>query len=235
MGDPSLLSLWTAPKSAIQLDIEVVYSNPAEQRARLEIGADGRTRHYFMREEFPFHPSPPRFVTVREPGRLLRGVEVSELDDVQLLCSELNVDPLTVRNLFPYVDKFGSGSVRNLRVEEVDGALRVAADLEGTKPGLSYRVLSHSEQTRILTELAIVMARFSAEHVPTMLLVEGLWRFDKTWIQRFFDYLSDANRSFQTVIVLPGKWNIAALPWAGWVVARLKRTNDGSVIDQDLF
>ena len=79
------------------------------------------------------------------------------------------------------------------------------------------------------------MARFSAEHVPTMLLIEGLWRFDTTWVQRFCDFLSEANHGFQTVIVLSGEWDITRLRWAGWVLARIKRIGDRSVIDQDLF
>ncbi len=158
----------------------------------------------------------------------------TEFDDLKLICNELNIDALTIRNLFPYVDRFGSGSVRNLRTKEVDGVLRVMADLEGTKPGLSYRQLSHSEQTRVLVELTIVMARFSAEYVPTMLIIEGLWRFDETWVQRFCDYLSEANRNFQTIIVMSEAWDISKLRWAGWVVASLERTNDGTIIDQEL-
>lgn len=238
IGDPSVLSFWITPQRHIQLDIELEYFNPTKQSARLEVRADGLVKHRVSRnlqqDEFPFQPAPLRFIIVREPGRLLRGLNSSELDDLELICSELNVDALTVRNLFPYVDKFGSGSVRNIRTKEEDSVLQVVADLEGTKPGLSYRCLSHSEQTLVLVELAIVMARFSAEYVPTMLVVEGLWRFDKTRVQRFSDYLSQANHSFQTVIVLPEEWDISSLRWAGWVIAHLERTNKGTIIDQEM-
>jgi hypothetical protein len=236
IGDPSILSFWMRPDSPIRLDVEVVYFNPAQQSARLQIGTDGSVTYFSQQKEFPFQPSPLRFVMVREPGRLLRNVNVSELDDIQLICSELNVDALTVRSLFPYVDKLGSGSVRNLRIEKGEEKLEVKADLEGTRAGLSYRALSHSGQTRILVELAITMARFSAEHIPALLLLEGLWRFDSSWFQRYCDYLSEANRLFQTVIILPEeRYDISRLRWSGWVTARLESTHDGKVINQDSF
>jgi hypothetical protein len=236
VGDPCILSFWMRPDAKIRLNMEVVYFNPAEQSARLETEPDGLVRHFSQEKEFPFQPSPLRFVVVREPGRLLRRVKVADLDDLQLICSELNVDALTVRNLFPYVDRFGSGSVRNLRLVEGEERLEVKANLEGTKAGLPYRVLSHSEQTRILVELAIAMSRLSAEYVPTMLVIEGLWRLDTSWFQRYSDYLSEANRLFQTIIVLPEqRYDITRLRWSGWVIARLKKATGGTIIDQDSF
>ncbi|MEY2428489.1 MAG: hypothetical protein QOJ40_1374 [Verrucomicrobiota bacterium] len=233
INEPSILAFRTQPKTRLRLNLELAYSNPVEQSARLEIGDDGEVKHFLQGKEFPFHPSPLRFVFVREPYR--SELNATKPDDFQLICSQLNVDPVTVRNLFRHVNKFGSGSINDLRTEDRQGTSRVIADFGANSlPGLSYAEISHSQQTRILIELAITVARISGEHVPTMLTLEGFWRLDESWFNFYCEYLSEANRLFQTIIVLPEvRSNVSRLRWSGWVVARLKRNGNGTVINQE--
>ena len=108
------------------------------------------------------------------------------------------------------------------------------ADVRDTKPGLWFRVLSGTEQTFALIELAVALARFSAQLVPTMLLLDGgMWHFQGSLLGELATRLSAPDCPFQTVIVMPSTpKGLAHVRWAGWQVATLEPGAHGATITQ---
>ena len=240
-GDPAALWRWLPNRSSqSELDIDVLCHTPEQQTVRLRIAREGLLTFCVNEKKCPIQPLPLRFVFLREE-RLSK--KLADVDDVELICAQLNVDPVTLPNLFPFVQNHGFGWARNLRfVEEKDEDWKTSkqmllADVRGTQPGLHFRVLSHSEQTCLLIEIAVALARFSAQFLPTMLLLDGgMSRLGPELLNELATHLSSAHHLFQTVIVVPNTpQNTASLRWAGWEIVRLEKGSHGTVVDQQPF
>jgi hypothetical protein len=204
---------------------------------RLTIGAGGLIEVGINGKEYPTQMLPLRFVFLQEK-RVLR--KAGNVDDVEIIAERLNIDPLALPNLFRFVDKYGLGWARNLRITEEpsdngETSRSLRGDVRGTKPGLWFPVLSGTEQTFVLIELALSLARFSAQLVPTMLLLDGgIWHFETNLLAELATHLSSPAYPFQTVIVMANEpKGLANLRWAGWQVAKLEQGGDGTTIAQE--
>jgi len=231
MSDPSVLGFWLHSKKAgFKLRMRLDYFNPGEQTLKLELDPNQVPQYYLNGKVFPFNPSPIRFIIVREPGRL--KLNLCDLDDLQLICSELNIDAVTAQALLQRIEAHGSGTIRNIRLQE-EGRLTLRADFEKSEPGIEFRQWGHSQQTRLLIEIAITAGRCSAQHVPTMVVIEGAWRLDEFWFKRYCDYLATAENLFQTVMLLPQvRYRISDLLSSGWSFAHLIGRKGGTTIEQ---
>lgn len=237
-GDPTALWRWL-PKGHghSELHLEVLCHMPEQQVVRMMLTRKGELKFSVNERESPIQPLPLKFVFIREEKLLTRSADI---DDVGLICEQLNVDPVTLPNLFPFVENYGFGWARNLRlIEEKDeeddsSRLVIVADIRGTRPGLPFRALSHSEQTCLLIELAVALARFSAQYIPTMLLLDGgMHRLGPELFNELADKLSSPLHLFQTVIVVPNRpEHIANLRWTGWEIVNLQQSSQGTLIDQ---
>jgi hypothetical protein len=240
-GNPAELWRWLPNRYGwSELDIEVLCHMPEQQTVRLKIDHPSPLRFWINDKECPIQPLPLRFIFLREE-RFSKNRD--ELDDVDLICSQLNVDPATLPSLFPFVDSAGFGWARNLRfVDETDedGAKpkrRLYADVRSTVPGLCFRALSHSEQTCLLIELAAALARVSSQFIPTMLLLDGgMSRLGPEKLDELATQLASPQNLFQTVIVLPNTPKQSAkLYWAGWEMVQLEKGVKGAVVSQQPF
>lgn len=238
LGDPAALWRWL-PNLSNQpdLEIEVFCHMPEQQIVRLKVAHPSPLGFWINDKQYPVQPLPLRFVFVKEEQLSKKRDDV---DDLDLICAQLNVDPVTLPNLFPFVDSHGFGWVRNLRfVDERDEDERVPkkrlyADVRSTKPGLCFRVLSHSEQTCLLIELAVALARFSAQFIPTMLLLDGgMHRLGTVKLKELVTQLPSVRHLFQTVIVLPNPpEDLAEFARDGCQIVRIEKGPSGAVISQ---
>jgi hypothetical protein len=237
-GDPAELWRWLPNRYGwSELDIEVLCHMPEQNTVRLKIADPSPLRFWINDKESPIQPLPLRFVFLKEE-RLSK--EWDDVDDLDLICAQLNVDPVTLPSLFPFVDSAGFGWVRNLRfVDETEDddtrrKKKLYADVRGTKPGLCFRVLSHSEQTCLLIELAVALARVSSQFIPTMLLLDGgMSRLGPEKLNELATELAAPQHLFQTVIVLPNApKDSAKLRWAGWEMVQLEKGANGAVVSQ---
>jgi hypothetical protein len=217
------------------LRLRIVYFGPERRDAAMEIGSQGSVKYYSSDQEVPFYPYPLRFVFLKQ--YIIR----SYTDELGLVSRILDIDESTVGNLLPIVNRRGEGSVRNLRLHQSEEGVRLCADMEtrdgSTQKDTHFTSLSDSEQARVLIELAIAMARFSAEYIPTMLLLEGaILSLDPTWLGRYSSFLLAPEQLFQTVVVLPNAPTAKHRPhWAGWEFVRLNGSKRGVTIDQNPF
>jgi hypothetical protein len=244
VGDQAALWRWLPrPNTPCELDIEVLCHTPEEQIVRLAITPAGILKFSINNKGSPIQPLPLRFVSLKEEGPLhgWRGEERQATDDIDRICARLNVDPLTVENLFPIVEADGIGWVSNLRlVDERDeddeiSRKRLLADVRGEwRRGLQFGLLENWGRTCILVELAIAFARFSAQFTPTMILFDGgIHGLDHAQFDEMTTYLSSAHHPFQTVIVTP-KEDAPKLRWAGWELIRLQRGSSGTTVSQHI-
>jgi ABC-type Mn2+/Zn2+ transport system ATPase subunit len=238
-GDPDALWRWLPNRhNQCELDIEVLCHMPEKQTVRLAITRARLLKFCVNERECPIQPLPLHFVFLSEErhSKSLAGV-----DDIELICARLNVDPVTLPNLFPFVESDGIGWVSNLRFieeknedEKTSIQLLVADVRGGWRPGRCFRMLEHHERTRVLAELAIALARFSAQFTPTMLLLDGgMSGLDSKAFNELATHLSSAHHLFQTVIVLPNPpKDLVKFRWAGCEIVRLKKGSCGSAVNQ---
>jgi DNA repair exonuclease SbcCD ATPase subunit len=183
-----------------------------------------------------------RFVYLHEEWR---AEKPDTPDDVELICRHLNVDPMTLPNLFPLVDSQGLGYAHHLQlseedwsdeeVDEPDPRRVLRAEVSGTVAGLPYRALSHGEQQLVLIELAVALARYSAQYGPTMLILDGgMHCFGDVTLAKIMAALSDKQTQFQTLIVLPRDEATPVPGGAERTVARLRsQRGKRTTINQD--
>jgi hypothetical protein len=232
VGNPEVLRRWRVP-GRVQggLKLRLAYFAPEERQVKLQVGPDGRVRHFLGDSEVPFHPYPLRVIMLRSIRDDMHRIPC----DLELISELLKTDPCTVRNLLPSVNG-GHGYVSNLRFEAEDGRFVLKADVKGTKAGLTFRALSGSEQARVMFEVAIAMARFSSQYTPTILMLDGgTWTLDEQWLSLYMQYLSRADHLFQTVLSLPTRHvTLSELGVGGWTIVRLEGKETGVRIDQIL-
>jgi hypothetical protein len=184
----------------------------------VEIGDSGALAFERDGRSVPVSPLALRIVWPRDR----RGFDCRSLDDVQLLCNILAVDPAIVHNLIDEVNKDADSTVHNIRVVHDNGRATLLADVEGTARGLSFHNLSSSEQERITIELSIAFCRAIGNHQATVLVLDPCMAgMDARWFERVSVRLSDARNPFQTIAVVPTrKFDTAKLRWLGWEIIR---------------
>lgn len=230
--DPSFLSRWRFRRNEQQsIRMRVVYFDPIERTARLEVGPEGTVKYFVDDAEVPFYPYALRVVFLKTYHYSSKLGQ----DDLQFIADVLSLDESTIRNLISCVNTDGNCQIHNVRLENTVDGWTLFADVPGTVPGLAFGSLSGSEQAQVLIELAVATARISARYVPTILLLDGgVTSFDSTRIRWLSERLSSPAHLFQTVIVVPNEPRaIDELRWAGWEVIRLIGIETDVTVDQN--
>lgn len=226
------------------LDMEVLCYMPEEESVRLTIKS-GSIAFSLNNADSPIPPLPLMAIFLKDPCPLRghRGDEISVRDDIDSICARLGINEVTLRQLLPYVDKEGIGWVRNPRFveerQEDDDAVRqtLVADFPGGwKKDLPYYIAENDQRTCLLIELAVALARFSSQFVPTILLLDGgMWELQIPVLLELATHLSSPKLLFQTVIVVPNLPSEAnRLQWAGWEIVRLRCGRRGTTISQNM-
>ena len=112
----------------------------------------------------------------------------------------LHIDPALVRNIVRSLAMRGSFCMHNPRFETQEDHESLLVDLDGTAPGLDFRILSSSEQSRVAIEFAVELARFEAEQQPTLLLIDCMTGFDQARFQEYLEFLANQSERFQIII-----------------------------------
>jgi hypothetical protein len=113
-GDITCVNRWLPHQEKDQaLRLSVVYHDPEQRRATLNVIYGGSPRYFLDDREFPFLPSPIRFVVLKEPSRPY----VENTDDLSVITDQLNVDASALASLLPFVGQNPAGSVRNLQLQ----------------------------------------------------------------------------------------------------------------------
>ncbi len=94
-----------------------------------------------------------------------------------------------------------------------------------------------SERARVLMELAIEKAHFTAQRTPTVLILDAeVSRLDARWMSRYAQHCVSPNSLYQTVLTLSvDEGAMDESPWSGWDVVRLVRTGGGVAVRQGPF
>jgi hypothetical protein len=142
--------------SGFPIELEATLFNPDECRLTVRIGGDGSIQYEVDGRIVPVNPIPINVVAPLALHKVAR-----ELDDLQKISEVLRVDPAIVRNLATEVDCSSEGRARNLEwIVDEEGTTRLKVDVQGTVSGLTFPELSHSEQERVILELAMAQTRF---------------------------------------------------------------------------
>jgi energy-coupling factor transporter ATP-binding protein EcfA2 len=233
LGDPSQLRRWDHPREEQpKLKMQVTYFDPMVKHARIEVTDKDVIQYYFENREVPFYPL--KLGLVRLPQYFIREQhEDDNRDELQLVSDILKVSTSTVRNLIPYVNRHNQGSVKNLRLVDTHDGFTLLADHEGESVARCFRKTSDSQRGKTLIELCVAMARFSAEFLPTILMIEGgILSFDSKNFTKYAEYLLSSEHHFQTILMLIEAPRIESIRWSGWEFARLLGESRNVRIDQ---
>lgn len=115
----------------------------------------------------------------------------------------LRIDVALVHNAVRSLAASGGHHIHNPRFVERDGLETLLVDVDDTLAGLSFEDLSDTEQTRVVIEIAVELARSTAERRPTMLVVDCMARFDGRWFQDYAAFIAAQTRQFQAVVTAP--------------------------------
>jgi hypothetical protein len=146
----------------------------------------------------------------------------AKLDDVDLVAEYMDVNPLLIPNLLPYVGRFVSGNFENLRVSAgAEGRRRIAGyDIKRGKD-ISVHEASGSMLSRTVLDMQIAMASLSSRTRPTLLLLNlPLLHLDAENTARYVAYLGSVQ--FQTIFTSPMPSMVEATRNYGWSAVELK-------------
>ena len=162
------------------------------------------------------------FAFIHAPERPHRRNEEDETVSAYL-ARWLRIDEALVHNVVRSLAARGGHYIHNPRFVERDDQETLLVDVDDTIAGLSFQALSDTEQSRVVIEMAVELARFEAERRPTMLLVDCMARFDRRWFQDYVAFIAAQTRQFQTVVTVPGEEALPAVSLLeGHHVARLR-------------
>lgn len=215
------------------LEVSLKLFQPEEIILGLKIDDAGHVSYWENGTQVPLNANPARVLFPKARGL----TTTTGLDDLQLFALLLDVDESQVLSLCQAVHDYEHSTVKNLRfAEDDDGVIRLTADVSGTHPGLSFRMLSGREQERVFIELATAAARAYAQYVPTLLILDAcVTIFFDGWFELYANHFNDANSLFQTIVVIPTRdLDIDKIRWLGWEIVRTKGAIPSISIEQNI-
>lgn len=170
--DPSELDRWVTTRKE-NLDLRLSILNPKPQRMRLT-ARDLQIKYDIDGRFVSFIPLGFRIIKPQ-------ALDFSISDDIEMFAQSLGFPSMTIESLFDDVNQFPYSTVTNLRIEfatDNDDILTdqrtVLGDVQGTTPGLRFRLLSSYEQGQVMIEFATAAARLSGRYCPTLLILDGI-------------------------------------------------------------
>jgi hypothetical protein len=196
------------------LCFEVTLFNPAKITVGVQVLESAKIRFHLNGQEVPFNPISTRFFTITEVNKGRVADHEKEAwntwSDLQRISSAIHIDATALENILPDVGNV-ERSVQKIWIEEPqqvssemsDGDIsrsQLMVKLKHQGFSLHFSQLSSSEQALVLIEIGIALASFSANYVPTVLVLDGFSVFDDRRRAEWVDYFSSANHLFQTII-----------------------------------
>jgi len=203
------------------LDVEVNYVDPEPHSTRFSFLND---RHPEYEADGKPTGVPTAPLKVIFPKRVDVEAFQKAFNDLELMSDVLRMHPFEVMSLCKRVSANPFGGVTQLRFETRNDRVSLLVDIESEyRPGVPFGALSHSESERVVLALASAAANDLASRYPTLLVLDGVARFDNNWLRRHGESLSAATNKFQTIACLPPRsLNLDELRWAGWKLFHLE-------------
>lgn len=199
------------------LDIQVTYFAPNETVLRTSIGHNGRVSYSLNHSPVPYIPLQTRFVVVMHPNDARLSNPEKEAwknwGDTRRIAKAFQMDEVELVNILPSVGETRC-FVQKVWVEDVEPSvteeekneyeplrnkLRVKLQSHGDFHP-SFGMLSRGEQVYVLTEIGVAIARFYAQYVATILIIDPFRSLDSAGQRYWATYLSKPEHLFQTVV-----------------------------------
>ena len=179
----------------------------------VRVSGVGNIKFTLDNESVPYNPLSSRFIVISRIDRAdipdYAKEAWDEWSDLERFSAALRLDPIEIENILPYVggpERF----VKRVFIdespsEEDDSPARsiFRVELNGNAGRtLPYGALSSGEQSYVLIELGVALAKFSSHYSPTVLILDILSSLDKIGQKEWAEYLSAPEHLFQTVIEL---------------------------------
>lgn len=221
--DPTALWRWVKPfNSACQLRYRITYYTEEEHQILVETGRD-EVQYSLDGQAAPYNPLPFRVIAVMEERK--HDPKKTHLQQISEL---LNINTFTARNAI-YSLEASNPVIQKIRInsdESVDIVIR------GTPIEATWNSISHSEQVKLVIELALILAKTTSRYLPTLLVLEwGVARLDNLGLSLIANRLADPQCKFQSVIIAPPR---KGLNWNGWQVAHLRHEAPKISIQQEI-
>ena len=209
------------PKDSRRLRTEIHYCDPDPHCIAVD----------FLGEDYPRYTldgeatvSATGAVKAVFPSQLSFSTE--EPDDLALVARARGVPPLDTKAL---CDDLGEGDdgFRRVWFEEHEEGwhlhVKAATPRHGTTSRI-LRLLSHSEQARLLMQLGMKAANKMSVIAPTVLILDsGFSPLDTDWLKRYAEILASPNCRFQTIASTRHEdIDFDDVAWSGWKLIRLK-------------
>jgi hypothetical protein len=219
ISNPAILERWRPPVGAASgLLFNVTYFTPQRHMIGVEISGSESIRYRVDDQEVPYNPYPIKFIVVR-PQRAAKFRD--KLSDLQRIAVMLGTDVAAVEELLPRVGHGLVNNVNRLWLSKKGHKLRLLTDVRGTCPGLDFNHLSSGEQACVLVELGIALARFSAQYVPTVLVIDSQdLNLPPHILKDYVDVLLAPENLFQSVLEVLADGD--QLSWRGCELVMLK-------------
>jgi hypothetical protein len=233
VSDPARgLKRW---KSRVRNDpapwFEVTYFSPMENVVRVRISNTGKPAFRLNKTPVPFNPISTRFIVIQ---RIDRGdLEEHEKDawenwsDLERISAALHIDIVELENILQHVgrpDRF----IQRVWVDKATtgpdglrGEVKVKLKSHG-KFYPTFSSLSGGEQVDLLIEIGIALAGFSAQYVPTVLVLDAFRSLDAAGQKYWSSYLSEPEHLFQTIVEAHLDSALAGVFSPNWEVVTLE-------------
>ena len=143
-------------------------------------------------------------------------------DDVALLAEYMDVNPLVIPSLLPFVGRFVPGSFVNLRIVGEDGKRHIHGDDLKRKKGISIHEASGSMLSRAVLDMQIAMATLSAKTGPTILLLDlPVLHLDPNNLFLYVSFFLSQAAEFQVVFTSPEVSLATSSASLGWSIVKL--------------
>jgi hypothetical protein len=213
--DKSLLNRWTGRLAFHALDLEIAFTSDKDHILGMSIPVGGTPR---LTLDGISQIAPPSVVdTVFLKHRYLPP---DAEDDLRGLAKFFSVDTDTIKLIAEQVGASGNRRFRHLGFEPLpleddeppesivheDGEPKMQLVIETYAPVERYPLANFSGgvHTEVLLAMAIELAKFKSQYLPTLLLVEGAgWGFAKEAFDQIADPIDECAKHCQVLLIEP--------------------------------
>jgi hypothetical protein len=217
------------------LSFEATIYTPTKFVVGVQIVDTSKIRFELNGEPIPYNPIPSRVITIIdvEKARIADHEKAvwEGWSDLRRISVAIHVDEITLENILPQVGG-DDQIVQKVWVEmdtkpEYESEDYIVRELLMVKLkhhgfSLSFFQLSSSEQALVLIEMGIVLASFSAQYIPTVLVLDLFSLFDQFHRIELAERFASSKYLFQTIIEIgseDGSVNFSIKP--SWEVVSL--------------
>jgi hypothetical protein len=184
-------------------------------KVAVQMGDDGEVSFSLNDDAVPYIPLQSRFVVIVRPNPSnLSDYEKEAWDswsDIQRISAALHIDTIELENILPYVGDSGR-VVQKVWVDESNPEKADGEDNEEPHRELQVKLnthgnfhptfskLSSGEQIYVLIEIGLAIARFSAQYVPTVLVLDIFRSIDSAGRKEWARFFSSPEQPFQTIV-----------------------------------